>query len=214
MDKKKKTRLVLVVAVMIIAIVMGWVWYLLEKGDTQEGISKVSKLYETLQAKNTYSFTTTLNNENQMFYAKQGNKAYTDTIYNGSESKFIIKDGNSYLLMDERKVYYTYANNETDLNKVEVQLNTLKDMEYETGKEEIENKTYSYEEYQTITDFAMNYISENEENQEGKTRLYFKNNNLVYIKTILGEKEELLKVDISDKVDSELFEIPSNYKAM
>lgn len=48
--------------------------------------------------------------------------------------------------------------------------------------------------------------------QEVKTRFYFDNNNLVYIKTIIGNKQEIFKVNISYDVDSKLFEIPSDYK--
>lgn len=51
----------------------------------------VQKLYEELKSKESYSFITTLDNNNKMYYAKQQNKAYIETIYDGSESKFIIK---------------------------------------------------------------------------------------------------------------------------
>ena len=54
--------------------------------------------------------------------------------------------------------------------------------------------------------------SDLEEDQEVKTRFYFDGDKLVYIKKIIGDKQELLKVDISDNVDNNLFEIPSDYK--
>ena len=48
-----------------------------------------------------------------------------------------------------------------------------------------------------------------------KTRFYFKGNKLVYIKTIISDdNQQLLKIDYSEKVDSGLFEIPSDYKEM
>ena len=56
--------------------------------------------------------------------------------------------------------------------------------------------------------------TEIKENEEVKTRFYFKGDKLAYIKTIIGEKQELLKVDISYDVDNNLFEIPSDYKEM
>mgnify|MGYP001025789515 CR=1 FL=1 len=80
-------------------------------------------------------------------------------------------------------------------------------------KEKIENKTYTYEEYNAVTKFVMMDNSENE-GQEIKTKFYFDGNKLEYIKTIVGNKQELLKVDISDDVDNNLFEIPSEYKEM
>ena len=45
-----------------------------------------------------------------------------------------------------------------------------------------------------------------------KTRLYFKGKDLKYIKTISGENEEILKVEISDKVDNNLFQLPEGYE--
>ena len=46
---------------------------------------------------------------------------------------------------------------------------------------------------------------------EVKTRFYFNGLKLVYIKTITNDTEELLKVDLSYKVQNQNFEIPSNY---
>ncbi len=51
-----------------------------------------------------------------------------------------------------------------------------------------------------------------EEEQKAKTRFYFNKDQLVYIKTIIGNEQEILKVEMSDKVDDKLFEIPSEYK--
>ena len=45
-----------------------------------------------------------------------------------------------------------------------------------------------------------------------KTRFYFNGDNLVYVKTIAGDYEELSQVDINYKVDESLFELPSNYQ--
>ena len=45
-----------------------------------------------------------------------------------------------------------------------------------------------------------------------KTRFYFDNkDNLVYIRTIKGATQELLKIKIEKEVDDSIFEIPSNY---
>ena len=44
------------------------------------------------------------------------------------------------------------------------------------------------------------------------TRLYYKNENLSYIKTIVGENQELIKVDISyGNINDSYFDIPSDY---
>ncbi len=57
-------------------------------------------------------------------------------------------------------------------------------------------------------------VSEIGADKEGKTRFYFDGDKLVYIKTIIGDKQEVLKVDLSYNVDSKLFEIPSDYQEM
>jgi len=214
MDKKKKIIWITIITIIIVAAIAAVIWYFVSNQNTNSDISKIKQLYETLADKTSYSFSTVLDDNNQAYYAKENDKAYTDTTYNGSQSKFIIRDGNSYLLMDDSKVYYTYRNNETDLKKVELGLETLKDMEYEKGEEKIDNKKYQYEEYATLTSFTMRDTSEITQSQEVKTRFYFKGDKLVYIKTMIGDKQELLKVEIKDKVDSNLFEIPSDYREM
>lgn len=210
MSKKKKIILITVVTLIVLAIVVGLVCLFVSKKSGKNEMSKIQKLYNSLQNKNSYSFTATLDQNNKFYYAKLDNKAYTDTIYQGNQSKFVIKDGNSYLLADDIKGYYTYANNAVDLNKIELELENIKDEPYENGTEKIENKNYSYEEYKTITGFSLGITSE--EGKEIKTRFYFKGDKLEYIKTIDGDKQELLKVEISNDVQSNLFEIPSNYK--
>ena len=123
----------------------------------------------------------------------------------------LIKNGNTYLIKDEDKVYYVFKNNETNLNKIEDILEALKDKEYQTGEEKIDNKSYSYIEFNQLTDFAIMNTS-NIKSDTKKTRLYFDGKDLKYIKTIAGNKEELLKVTISRDVDNKLFQIPSDYE--
>lgn len=214
MKKSKKIIGISIITMVILAILVGIIWYAISNHNIKSNTSKINQLYDKLKAKNSYSLTTILDEKNQMYYAKEDKKAYIHTIYNQNESKFIIKDGNSYLIMENSKTYYTYKNNETNLNKIELQLEALKDREYRKGEEKIDNKKYQYEEYAILTSFAMKETSELTQNQEVKTRFYFKGDKLVYIKTIIEDKQELLKVDISDPVEHELFEIPSDYKEM
>lgn len=211
--QKKKIICIIIAVIIVIAIIIGIIWYAFSKGKSEENTTfGVDKLYERLQSKGTYSVTMTADDNNKMHYEKTEDKAYIDTFYDDSESKFIVKDGNAYLLIDEDKEYYKYENNDTDLTMIESELEELREIEHENGKEKIENKTYSYEEYDSITTFCMMDTSDLEEDQEVKTRFYFDGDKLVYIKTIIGDKQELLKVDISDNVDNNLFEIPSDYK--
>ena len=83
--------------------------------------------------------------------------------------------------------------------------------EIEKLTEIIENKKYSYEEFDVFTDLVFKNFSESEL-KNAKTRLYYNGNKLAYIKTIIGDYEELLKITLIDSVNSNLFEIPSNYQ--
>ncbi len=215
--EKKKIIIISLITIAIVAIVVGIVCFFAfgnknDNNSDEQQTNKVSELYENLKAKETYSFTTTLDDKNEEVYAKGNNAAYTETLYNGELSKYIIKDGNSYLIRDEGKEYYTYSNNQTDLNKVEKILGNLAGVEFTTGKENVNNKKYQYMEYNQSTGFTMMSSTQLASSEDVKTRFYFSGDKLAYIKTIVGEKEELLKVEISDKVDSKLFEIPADYQ--
>lgn len=216
MSQKKKTIVITATVIIIaLAIIIGIIWWLNREitGNTilEGGNSKVTKLYSQLKEKQTFCFTTTLDEENLVFYAKKDNMAYLNTKNQGEESKFIVKDGNTYLLKEEEKIYYLYQNNETDLDKIILQLERVKDKPYTEGKEKIENKNYQYEEYEGVTEFLIKDI--NAENEHTlRTRFYFNGEQLVYIKTIIGDYQEIVKVDISYEVNNNLFEIPSDYK--
>lgn len=215
MSKTKKIILIVIAIILILAIAIGLVWCIgfgnKEEGTTEEKPSQIEKLYSILTEKETYSITTTLDNENTIYYAKKDNKAYNEVTHDGKKTKFMVKDGNSYLIVDDQQVYYTYENNEIDLNKIEAQLENVKDENYREGKEKIEGKKYYYEEYEKVADFLMKDVNSTDE-QKIKTRFYFDGDKLVYIKTMVEDYEETLKVDISYDVDSKLFEIPSGYK--
>jgi len=209
--KNKKIIIGIIVAIIAIALIVGAIFYFIsnnENKNSEGNISKISKLYETLEAKNEFSFSLTEDDNNKMFYAKQDGKAYVDTIDQGNRSKFVLKDGNAYLLIDSSKRYFTYVNNQTDLEKVTAELSNLIEREYETGKDKINNKTYEYLEVEGATRFSIKYLGE----ESAKTRFYFNKDKLVYIETIVGEDKELLEVEISNKVDSNLFNIPSDYQ--
>ena len=108
-------------------------------------------------------------------------------------------------------VFYTYHNNEMGLRKIETELEKVKGLECVSGKETIGNKEYNYEEYNVATNFMFKFF-DTLENKNVKTTFYYDGSKLAYIKTKVGDYEELLRVDISYNVNSELFEIPANYK--
>ena len=197
MEKKKKIILISVIAVVIILIVAGIVWYLIgnnKSSDTtlnSNETSNINKIYDTLQAKENFSFKLTLDDNNYMYYAKSNNMAYTDTVYNGKQSKYIIKDGNSYLVDDETKASYTYLNNQTKLNMVINQLEEIKKLDYKKGKEKINGKKYYYEEYTGLTNFAMGDFTK--DSQDVKTRIYYDGDEIVLYKNYRRRKTRNIK---------------------
>lgn len=207
---KKNTKIIIgiAVAIVVILIIIGCV-YLFIYNNQGEKQSKVSKLYENLVNTDKYSFLMTIDDNNKMTYSKEGEQAYINTVYKGETSKFIVKDGNTYLIQDKNKAYYTYKNNETDLDKIELNIGYYTKIEYSTGREKVNNKNYYYEEYQGA-EFYMKSIPDNVSNL--KTRFYFEGDNLVYIKTIVNEDEEIAKVEINYEVEDGLFQIPSDYE--
>ena len=219
MSKKKKIIIISVISVIVIAIIIATVIFLINRNNSKEnqtysGDTKIARLYDRLSKEKMFSFTTTIDDNNKEIYAKSSDVAFVDTIYEGEESKFVIKDGNSYLLNDENKIYYAYKNNEMELNKVIEQLEEIKDTELVEGTENIEDKEYNYEEYSGFTSFAFK-LSDEGDTENIKTRFYFDGDNLAYIKTITNNTQELLKVEISyENIDKNLFEIPSDYREM
>ena len=165
MSKKKKIIIISVISIIILALIVGIAIFLINRHNSEEsqsysGDTRIARLYDRLNKEKMFSFTTTIDDNNKEIYAKTSDAAYIDTTYEGEESKFVIKDGNSYLLNDENKIYYTYQNNEIDLNRVIEQLEEIKDTELVEGTENIEGKEYNYEEYSGFTSsFPLIFIT-------------------------------------------------------
>lgn len=211
-NKENKKVIIIFIIIAIVAVCLGIIsCFLLVPNTSKELSFSINELYESLKQEQAYSINLTLDENNKSLYAKQSNIAYLDDILNGVETEMLIKNGNTYLIKDEDKVYYVYKNNETNLNKIEDILEALKDKEYQTGEEKIDNKSYSYIEFNQLTDLVIMNTS-NIKSDTKKTRFYFDGKDLKYIKTIAGNKEELLKVTISKDVDNKLFQIPSDYE--
>ena len=211
-EKKCQNKNIILISsiIAIIIIVIGVIFYFIKpQAVKQNEGEKIDKLYESLKEKSGYSFEAKLDKDNKTFFVKQSNQAYLEEITDGNEMKIIVKDENTYLLKDDEKAYYIYKNNDTNLNKIEDTLEEVKDLEYEVGKENIDNKTYTYVEISRSTDFVIMNL---EGVKQIKTRFYFSGDKLDYIKTIADQKQELLKITISDNIDRNLFEIPADYE--
>ena len=199
-NKENKKVIIIFIVIAIVAVCLGIISCFLLMPNSGKKLSfSINELYESLKQEQSYSIDLTLDENNHSFYAKQSN------------TEILIKNGNTYLIKDEDKSYYIYKNNETNLNKIENILEELKDKEYQTGEEKIDNKSYGYIELNQLTDFVIMNTS-NIKSDIKKTRFYFDGKDLKYIKTIAGNKEELLKVTISKDVDNKLLQIPSDYE--
>ena len=182
MEKKRKIVIISVIAIVIIlAIATITVIVLNQKNNEESQTNIVNEVYNKLQQNDKYIIETTLDNNNKMYYAKDGNMAYLSTTTDGDELKLLIKDGNTYLIKDDEKTYYTYKNNETELSKISTQLEELENQEFKKGKEKIEDKTYKYNEYYGLTDFAIQDMTngDGQEEQNAKTRFYYDNDKLL-----------------------------------
>ena len=211
---KKKIILITVISVVIILLIAGIIYFIVSNNNKANETPIIETINANLKEKNKYVFSTTFDDNNKVYYAKNQETAYINSCYDGIESKYLVKDGNTYLLQDSQKEYFTYKNNTTQLNKITEQFDELLTQEPTKGEEEINGKKYKYDEYTGITNLVIQDLIGDEEieEQDIKTRFYYKNNKLEYMKTIIGDKEEILKIDISYDVDDNLFNIPADYE--
>lgn len=212
MDKKQKI-FIISVCIIVAIIIVGLIVYVVTKNE-QENVSKnrLANMYEKMIQNQTYSITFQLNDNNKYTVSRKDDVANIDTYSDGKHTTNIIKDGNTYLLMYSTKRYYTYQNNVTGLGELANDLNEIiQSQEPEKGQEEVNGKNYRYEEYKGVSDFLMNTDEEISE-EDTNTRFYFDGNRLKYIRTIMGDKSELISVDVSYDVDNSVFEIPSDFQ--
>ena len=212
--KKNKRIFLIVIVILMIAIIFGIV-KIVNKNSPKE--QRLSKIYQDLEDSQTYLFEIEKNNNNKTIMAKKGDKTIIDQYTKNSETNLenhtttLVKDNNTYLILHDRKEYYVYTENNVEQTIVTDGLKEIISKSYTTGTEKIKGKKYSYEEYDGSSMFMIsNLININDTNV--KTRFYFDSkNNLTYIKTILDNKQELLKVTLEKDVKESIFEIPSDY---
>ena len=207
---KKKLVIFLVAIIVVIGLIITSI--ILSHNNTNKKQDNLIKLYNKLIASQEYSFEMKKNDENKIIMAKREEQTIIDQ-YSENEGHLttLIKDGNTYLIYHDREEYYLYKNNNIEQNILTDGLKEIIDKDYTVGKEEVNGKKYSYEEYTGSTIFmAVNALNINSD--DVKTRFYFdKNDNLIYMKTIYEDNIELLNITLLDTVNNSIFEIPSNY---
>lgn len=216
MDKKKKIIIIVISIILILAIILGVIVLKNNKGTKENEKEKSTKTLEItnkISEANQITFTKILDDNNKETIIVKENNAYKESTSKGKTTKYIVKDGNTYYLDDKNMAYYVFENNDMIITEIKEQLQELQEKSANSEKEKIDGKTYNYEEFLGYQGFLINKDIALTNESNSKTRLYYSNDKLKYIKTIVGDKEELLKVNISyNNVNEDYFKIPENYK--
>ena len=216
---KKKTIIIIAISVIVLLIVIGLICFFVsrannsESGDVGNSVqeSKTIKIYNQLKESEKYQFTRKVNDENQVTIAKSGDRAYEEETFNGKKTYYVVNEGDLYLLNKNTERYYKYQNNDEILHEITDAFSRIEGMTYTEGKEDINEKSYKYEEFKGIQEFLIDSNLYTDNSDEAITRFYYSGDDLKYIKTIVGDKEELLEINIEYNVDDSLFEIPEGY---
>lgn len=217
-DNKLKKPMIIIGIIILVVVIIGVIIFALSsknktnKTEQTESV-EIQKNYEKIANSKEMTFTITLDENNKETIVIKDGQAYKETTRNGVTYKYIVKGNDTYFVDDSNKTYYTYKNNTEISTEIQQKLSKLKEMSSNTGKEKVNGKNYQYEEFEKYQDFLINNKIAATDLTKAKTRIYYDNDKIVYIKTIAGDEEELLKVDISyGTVKNDYFNIPSEYK--
>ena len=215
-DNKLKKPMIIIGIIILVVVIIGVIIFAIssknKKNKTEQTESvEIQKNYEKIANSKEMTFTTTLDENNRETIVIKDGQAYKETTRNGVTYKYIVKGNDTYFVDDSNKTYY--KNNTEISTEIQQKLSKLKEMSSNTGKEKVNGKNYQYEEFEKYQDFLINNKIAVTDLTKAKTRIYYDNDKIVYIKTIAGDEEELLKVDISyGTVKNDYFNIPSEYK--
>ena len=212
---KKNKRINLIV---IILVIIGIIFFVSKiVGNKNSKVQELAKVYNKLNSSQAYQFKWEQNDNNKTIIIKDGDKTLIDQYSKEEDSatqnhtKTLIKENSTYLILPDRKEYYIYEGNNVDQTFLIDGIKEIMGKEYTKGTEKVKGKKYKYEEYSGSTMFLLSNSLNLDEN-DVKTRFYFDSkDNLVFIKTIYGDKHELLKVSLTNDIDSSVFEIPADY---
>ena len=215
----KNKKLLIIIILIIIIILFFSILLIMSKNNTNKNNNEItsnSNVSSDIEDSNTYTFFNKLDekNETTLIIDKQKSFAYKKEVIDGFESDYVIRNESTYLLDDNEKQYYKYANNSNLTSELSIIIDAFKEAKNTENTERIKGKIYNYVEVNT-SDFLYNeeeFIENDEDYSNIKTRLYFSNNELKYIKTILNNKQELLEASLITEIDSTKFELPKDYK--
>lgn len=171
----------------------------------------LSKIYEKMLQGQIYTFSLILDDNNKTVTVRNGEKARIDFYENGVHITNIVKDGMTYQLMHKEKQYYEYGSNTVILtNLLRKFERTKENVKTQKGEETLNNILYYYEEYPGTAEFLFN--NKGIDTKQATTKFYYQDDKLVYIKTILPDKEELLKIEMSYTSGNTSFDVPADYQ--
>ncbi len=210
---KNKKLIIIIISILILITILGVAVFLISR-NKQGKPEKTDQIYTEISQANQITFTRELDENNAITIARSGKNAYKEEKINGKTKKYIVKEGNTYYLDEDNKKYYIYNNNDSILTEIEEKLEALQETDKNniSGTEMINWKRCNYEEFVGFQDFLINTDMALKNENEAKTRFYYNNDELIYIKTLVGDKEELLNVKISyNNIEESAFTIPDDY---
>lgn len=208
MSKKTTIVSVAIVILLILAIILIF---------KDKNNNRLTSMYEKMQKSNSYTFSME-EKTNEVYYkvsmAKRGKDISIDMYSNEDHTTTLITEKKTYSIMHNDQEYYDYGEEKIDLDIEISSLEKYIKKSCTNGKEEINGKTYYFEEYEN-EDIDFVIFADIDENSTVKTRFYFNGKNICYIKNIIQNddenQEELIKADLTFSVDEKLFNIPEDY---
>ena len=179
--------------------------------------SKVKNIYDKMQKSQKYTFSmeeTSTDINYKVSMAQRGEDVSIDMYSDEDHTTTLILDNKSYYIMHNDKEYYDNGEEKVESDIVLSGLRNISQKQCTTGKEELNGKTYYFEEYENENmDFII--FANINESSKVKTRFYFNGKNICFIKNFIesedGSQEELIKVTLKYEVDDSLFAIPEDY---
>lgn len=217
MEKNKKLIIGIISVLVIIAIIIAIVMLTNNGGKESNtqigksyGIDSLEEVYNKLQDTKNYSFNTKLNDENYKNTSRNNDSLKIEIADEGKNQTYIVRNENTYFLNEKTKKYYEYNDNTSMLNDLENKVKDLLKNNFNEGTENIKGKDYTYQEFEKTSPFLINF-KRKYDNYNTKTRFYFADGNLQYIRTYVGEVQQLLKVDLEFNNQKDSYKIPSDY---
>lgn len=214
MQKSKKIGFITCIFIIFLIIIS--LIYIVSSKENNLTLSMYKKI------NNSEKYTLTMEGEdNEYSYkisiARNGTDLSIDTNTKFEEEEqhttILVTDDNTYYISHTEEEYSVLDSGDIETDNLIPELNDVSEKTYVKGKEKIMGKTYYYEEYENISTYLM--LIDAEEEGSLKTRFYYKDGNLEYIKNIIEQDgdtvEELVKINCVYDVEDSLFEIPESY---